>query len=109
MLRWLNGREKLFHAGCDLFMAANEFDEVSGIATFRQLWFLKRGRLFEQRHVVVRERAYADTHVRDMLRRAGLRLVSVSAQRAIAGRPVRKVYVATKVPPGLKTRGSTHS
>jgi SAM-dependent methyltransferase len=98
MLRWLNGREKLFHVGRDLFMAANELDEAAAVATFRQTWFLKRGRLFERRLIVVRERAYADRDLRDMLRRAGLRLVSVTAQRAIAGKPVRKVYVAVKSP-----------
>lgn len=98
MLRWLHGREKLVHVGRDLFMAANELDTATGIATFRQCWFLKRGRLYEQRTVVVRERAYPDADVRSMLRREGLRLAGVSTQRAIGGKPVRKVYVAVKTP-----------
>jgi len=96
MLRWLSGREKLFHVGRDLFMAANELDNATGIATFRQLWFLKRGRLYERRDIQVRERAYPDPDLRNMLRRAGLRLVATSAQRAIGGKPIRKLYVAVK-------------
>jgi ubiquinone/menaquinone biosynthesis C-methylase UbiE len=96
MLRWLNGREKLFHAGRDAFMASNSFDAATGLAVFRQLWFLKRGRLYERREIAVRERAYRDADLRRMLRRAGLRLVRVSAQRAIGGKPIRKVYVAAR-------------
>lgn len=96
MFRWLNGREKMFHVGCDLFMASNEFDERAGIATFRQVWFLRRGRSYRRRDVEVRERAYADADLRAMLRRAGLRLARVSVQRAVDGRPARRLYVAVK-------------
>jgi SAM-dependent methyltransferase len=110
MFRWLNGREKLYHAGCDLFMAGNEFDEASGIATFRQMWFLRRGRFYARRDVEVRERACADADLRAMLRRAGLRLVRASVQRAIDGKPARKLYVAVKAgatgPPALRRRPS---
>jgi SAM-dependent methyltransferase len=96
MLRWLNGREKMFHAGCDVFMASNAFDERAGIATFRQAWFLRRGRSYTRRDIEVRERAYADADLRVMLRQAGLRLAKASVQRALGGKPARKLYVAVK-------------
>ncbi len=93
-LRWLNGREKLFHAGPHFFVATNEFDPRSGIATFHQAWFVKKGRLFEKRDVTVRERAYRDAHVRRMLRSAGFRVAGVKAQAEIDGQPMRLLYTA---------------
>ena len=96
MLRWLNGRDKLFRAGRDCFTSHNEFDVKSGVATFHQWWFLKRGRLYERRHVAVRERAYSDAVVRTMLRISGMRLLNVTVQRRVDGKPARKLYLATK-------------
>jgi SAM-dependent methyltransferase len=93
-LRWLKGREKLFRVGAHSFMASNEFDERTGVATFRQLWFVRTGRLYERRLITVRERAFRDADIRTMLRRAGLRLLNVSTQRRIDGKPVRKLYLA---------------
>lgn len=105
MLRWLNGREKMFRVDGGVFMAANAFDEATGIATFRQTWFLERGRLYERRDIEVRERAYRDADLRAMLRRAGFRLIRMSAQRAIGGKPIRKLYLAVKKTPGRIARG----
>jgi ubiquinone/menaquinone biosynthesis C-methylase UbiE len=95
-LCWLNGREKLFRAGPHVFMASNEFDERTGIATFRQLWFVRRGRLYQRRLVTVRERAFRDSDIRAMLRRAGLPLVKVSTQVRVDGKPGRKLYLAAR-------------
>jgi len=95
-LRWLGGREKLFRVGQDVFMASNEFDERTGVATFRQLWFVRKGSLYERRDIVVRERAYEDADLRAMLRRAGLRLLKVTVQRRVGRLPVRKLYLAIK-------------
>jgi ubiquinone/menaquinone biosynthesis C-methylase UbiE len=94
MLRWLGGRQKLLRAGRHWYMADNAFDPSTGIATFRQVWFVARGRLFRRMEVVVRERAYDDRDLRRMLRRAGMDLVEVRVQRTVAGRPGRKVYLA---------------
>ena len=96
MLRWLSGREKLFTVGRNVFMASNALDARTGIATFRQLWFVRTGRHYQRRDVIVRERAYSDTDLRAMLRAAGLRLIQVAVQRRVEGRAARKIYVAVK-------------
>jgi len=95
-LRWLDGREKLYRIGPHVMTASNSFDERSGVATFRQLWFVKNGRLYERRDVEVRERAYATTELRAMLQKAGLRLVKSTAQSEIDGTPIRMLYLAVK-------------
>ncbi len=94
MLRWLGGREKMFRAGRNTFVATNEFDPKRGIATFHQTWFVAKGRLFEKREVTVRERAYPDAEVRRMLRTARFKVASVKTQREVDGRPARLVYTA---------------
>jgi len=97
MLRWLGGRQKLLRAGPHWYMADNTFDPSTGIATFRQVWFVASGRLYRKMEIVVRERAYDDRDVRRMLRRAGMDLVDVRVQRTVAGRPGRKLYLARAV------------
>ncbi len=94
ILRWLGGRQKLFRVGRHWYMADNAFDPRADVATFRQVWFLAQGSLFRRMEVTVRERAYDDRGVREMLRRAGLHLLEVRVQRRVAGRPSRKVYLA---------------
>jgi len=94
MLRWLKGREKLFRVGEHVFMASNSLAERTGIATFRQLWFVKAGKHYERRDIAVRERSYRDRDIKAMLRRAGMRLVEVIVQVVIEGRPARKIYLA---------------
>jgi SAM-dependent methyltransferase len=95
-LRWLNGREKLFEAGPHCFMASNVYDERSGIATFRQRWFVKKDRTFERVDVEVQERAFTDAELRRLLRAAGLRLERVTLQISIAGKACRKLYLASR-------------
>jgi ubiquinone/menaquinone biosynthesis C-methylase UbiE len=96
MLRWLGGRQKLLRAGRHWYMADNAFDSATGIATFRQVWFVVQGPLYRKMELAVRERAYADRDLRRMLRRAGLGLVKVQAQRTVEGRPGRKLYLARR-------------
>jgi ubiquinone/menaquinone biosynthesis C-methylase UbiE len=98
MLRWLGGRQKLLRAGRHWYMADNAFDASTGIATFRQVWFVAHGHLYRRMEINVRERAYDDPNLRRMLRRAGLRLVKAYAQRRVEGRPGRKVYLAIRAP-----------
>ena len=99
VLQWLGTSEKLFRAGPHCFMAYNAFDARSGVATFNQLWFVKRGRFYRKVLVSVRTRSYEDAELRRMLRDAGLRLERVSVQRRLKGRPIRKVYLAVKPAP----------
>ena len=94
MLQWLSTSEKLFHAGPHSFTAYHAFDPKSGIATFNQRWFVKRGRLYRKVLVSVRERSYEDAELRRVLQDAGLRLERVTVQRRLKGRPIRKVYLA---------------
>ena len=96
MLQWLSTSEKLFRVGPHAFTAFNAFDPQPGIATFNQLWFVKRGRLYRKVLVSVRERSYEDAELRRMLREAGLRLERVTVLRRLKGRPVRKVYLAVR-------------
>lgn len=96
MLRWLRGREKLFRVGPHVFVAANEFDERSGVATFHQHWFVRKGRLYQRRHVAVRTRAFTDAAIRAMLDRAGFRPLQPTIQRRLDGKPVRKLYAAIR-------------
>jgi hypothetical protein len=103
MLRWLAGREKLFRVGPHLFIASNAFDTATGIATFHQTWFVRQARLYRKLDVVVRERAFDERTLRRTLRRAGLRLVHAETQRAVQGRPTRKVYLAA-TPAALRQR-----
>jgi SAM-dependent methyltransferase len=95
-LRWLAGRDKLFKVGPHWFTASNSYDGKTGVATFNQLWFVRRGRLFERRLVTVRERAFSDAAIRRMLTSGGMRLVRVDTQVEIDGRPMRKLYLAEK-------------
>jgi len=97
MLRWLNGREKLFRTGPHQFMASNQFDEKTGVATFRQLWFVKTGRLYQRRNIVVHERSFTDGAIKTMLRQAGLRLRKVTVSVRVDGKPGRKLYVAVRI------------
>jgi len=96
MLRWLDGREKLFHVRPHWFTACNTFDRPSGVATFTQHWFIRTGRRFERRVVSVQERAFGDAVITRLLGGAGLRLLTVETQIEMDGKPMRKLYVAAK-------------
>jgi len=95
-MRWLNGREKRFDVGPHCFMASNVYDDTSGIATFNQRWFVKKGRVFERVDVEVQERAFADADLRRLLRQAGLRLEEASVMLRIDRKPVRQLYLASR-------------
>ncbi len=95
-LEWLATSEKHFRAGPNVFMAYNAFDRETGIATFRQLWFVKKGPLYERFLVTVKERSFEDAPIRRMLRAAGLRLEEVRVVSRLKGRPIRKLYVAVR-------------
>jgi ubiquinone/menaquinone biosynthesis C-methylase UbiE len=94
MLRWLRGRQKLLRAGRNWYVADNALDPRTGIATFRQHWFVAQGPLYRRMEITVRERAYEDREIRRALRRSGMALVAVWVQRMVAQRPGRKVYLA---------------
>jgi ubiquinone/menaquinone biosynthesis C-methylase UbiE len=94
MLRWLGGRQKILRAGHHWYVADNAFDPATGVATFRQHWFVAQGPLYRRMEITVRERAYEDRDLRRMLRRAGMELVETRVQRTVAGRPGRKLYLA---------------
>ncbi len=95
-LRWLGAHEKLFRMDRNFMMAHNEYDRQRGVATFHQLWFLRRGRLYAMREVIVRERAYSTAAIRGMIRKAGLRLVQATPQSRLEGRTTRMLYLARK-------------
>jgi ubiquinone/menaquinone biosynthesis C-methylase UbiE len=95
-LEWLSTSEKLFRAGPDVFTAYNAFDRRTGLATLRQLWFVKQGTLYRKVLVTVKERSFEDAELRRMLRAAGLRLEKIRVMRRLKGRPIRKLYVAVK-------------
>jgi uncharacterized protein YlaI len=77
-------------------MAYNEYAPRQRIATFHQLWFVPKGRLYEKREVKVQERAYATDEIRRMLKKAGLRLLKSEIQRRTEGKPIRMLYLARK-------------
>lgn len=94
--RWLNGRDKLFHAGPHYFTATNAYDAATGVATFQQHWFVRRGRLFEHRLVSVQERAFTDEEVTRLAAAAGLVVVRVEPQVEIDGEVMRKIYLVER-------------
>ena len=94
--RWLGSQEKLFCPGPNYLMASNEYDTKSRIATFHQLWFIPKGRLYEKRKVKVQERAYTSAEIRGMIKKAGLRLLRMKIQRKIEGKPARLLYLVRK-------------
>jgi SAM-dependent methyltransferase len=96
MLRWLAVREKLVRVGPHWFTATNAYDEKSGLATFNQHWFIKRGRFYERRLVTVQTRAFSDKAIRRLLAAAGLRLLRVDTQVRVDEKPMRKLYLAQK-------------
>jgi hypothetical protein len=53
--------------------------------------------MYEKREVEVRERAYDTAEIREMIKRAGLSLIKLRAQRKIAGKPIRMIYIARKM------------
>ncbi len=95
-LRWLHDRDKFFRVGRHVFTAVNTFDKASGVATFRQVWFVRTGRSYQRRDVAVRERAYTDGFLRAALRRAGFRVLSIAPQVTIDGQVMRKLYQAVR-------------
>lgn len=95
-LEWLATSEKHFRAGPNVFMAYNAFDRATGIATFRQLWFVKKGPLYDSFLVTVKERSFEDAEIRRMLRAAGLRLEEIRVVSRLKGRPIRKLFVAVR-------------
>jgi SAM-dependent methyltransferase len=97
-LQWLRGREKLFWVGQNYMMAYNEFDPKQRVATFHQLWFVKKGRRYQKREVTVQERAFSPSELRQMLKKAGLRLLKQEIQRQIEGKPIRMLYLARRCP-----------
>ena len=94
--RWLSVHEKLFRIGADYFMASNEYDSRRRIVTFHQLWFVRKGRLYEKREVKVNERAYTVAEIRHMVKIAGLRLLTLKTQRKLEGKPIRLLYLVRK-------------
>jgi len=102
--RWLGSQEKLFCPGPNYLMASNEYDTKSRIATFHQLWFIPKGRLYEKREIKVQERAYTPAEIRRMMKKAGLRLLKMKIQRKIEGKPARLLYLVEKPKTG-KNRG----
>ena len=57
---------------------------------------MKQAKLYRRVLVAVKERAYEDSEVRQLLRASGLRLEEVRVMRRLKGRPIRKLYVAVK-------------
>ncbi len=96
--QWLKVHEKLFRVGPNCFMAYNEYDSKQRIATFHQLWFLKKRRLYEKREVTVQERAFTALEIRQMLKKAGLQLLKQEIQRQMEGKPIRMLYLARRRP-----------
>jgi ubiquinone/menaquinone biosynthesis C-methylase UbiE len=96
MFRWCKVHEKLFHIGPNCFMAYNEYDSKQRIGTFRQLWFVRKGKLYQKRTVKVRERAYTAAEIHRMLKKAGLDLLKREIQRKMAGKPTRVLYLVRK-------------
>ncbi len=99
-LRWLSRHEKLYRIGPHYCMSFNEYNARRGVATFHQLWFVKNGRSFEKREIKVQERAYSTILIRRMLAASDLRLLNVSTQRRLEGRPIRLLFLAKRVSRG---------
>ncbi len=93
---WLAVHEKMFPMGPHYMMAYNRYDPKQRIATFSQLWFVKRGKLFEKRLVTVQERAYSPREIGRMVRKSGLTLLQAKVQRKLEGKPTRMLYLVRK-------------
>ena len=94
--RWLSVHEKLFRVGPNCCMAYNQYDSRRRIGTFHQLWFVKKGRMYEKREIAVQERAYSIAEIRRMTRDAGLRVLKLEVQRKMDGKPTRLLYLTQK-------------
>jgi SAM-dependent methyltransferase len=111
LFRWLAAHEKLFPVGPNYLMAHNTYDTRRRVATFYQLWFVRKGRLYEKREIRIQERAYSTAQMHWMLKRAGLRLLKTKIQRRVEGKPGRVLYLVQKprlgesraAPAGLKS------
>jgi ubiquinone/menaquinone biosynthesis C-methylase UbiE len=94
--RWLSAHEKLFQIGHNCFTASNEYDPKRRIGTFRQIWFVKKGKMYEKREVKIKERAYSTDEIRSMIKKAGLHPMEVKVQRKLEGKPIRILYLVRK-------------
>lgn len=94
---WLHQREKLFQSGKHYYMTSNRYNPKIKIVEFRQLWFVKEGNRYKKVDVRVKERAYSDAEIRSMLKKAGLRLLSIKAQKNINGKASRQLYLAQRL------------
>ncbi len=94
--RWLRTHEKIFRLGPNFMMAWNTYNPERRLATFHQLWFVRKTRLYEKREIRVRERAYTSAEIRGMINKAGLGLLKIDIQRKIEGKPARLLYLVGK-------------
>jgi len=94
--RWLSVREKLGRFGKNYCMSTNAYDAGKRIATFNQLWFVKKGNVYKKREIRVQEAAYTRSQVRSMLRQAGFGTVKIFADVKLEGKTARLLYLARK-------------
>lgn len=96
LFRWLRVHEKLYRLPPNYFVSTNEYDSRRRIATFHQLWFVKKRRSYEKRDVKVQERAYSTGEIHRLLKEAGLRLLKLKVQRKLEGKAIRMLYLVQK-------------
>ncbi len=94
--RWLSVHEKLYRLPPNYLVSTNEYHPGRHIATFHQLWFVRRHRFYEKRDIRVRERAYTTGEIHRLLKKAGLRLLKLKIQRRLEGKAIRMLYLAQK-------------
>jgi SAM-dependent methyltransferase len=94
--RWLSVHEKLYRLPPYYLMSTNEYDSRRRVATFHQLWFVRRHLWYEKRDIRVRERAYTSGEIQLLLKKAGLRLLKLKTQRKLEGKAIRMLYLVQK-------------
>lgn len=94
--QWLDGRDKLFPVGKHYFIASNKYNPKTQIAEFRQLWFVKESGKYKKVDIRIKERAYKENEIAEMLKQAGLILLRLQVQRKIEGKASRLLYLVRK-------------
>ena len=93
---WLGASEKFSEFPNACFISKNPYDKKNKIITFKQIWFIRKGQLYERKDFAVKETYYTDAELKNMLKKAGFKKIETKVQSRRKSKPTRMIYVAVK-------------
>lgn len=99
-LQWLHGRTKLDSYDNFYVISRPTYNKELKLANFNEVYFIKRGKLYEMVEENIRERSYPVTEVKRMLKKAGFKKVAAydaETLKRVNRKTYRVMYVGWKV------------